>query len=100
MGPFGQSVNEGVGLTTTVRIAKETGGSVHIVSGDALFTDGDVARAKRRDQVQPLEGAWKGVAISATFVCQKLPAIRIDQLLPPVEPPKSPENPLVFRFDD
>jgi hypothetical protein len=100
IGPFGESVNEGVGLTTTVRIAKETGGSVHIVSGDAIFTDGKVTGVKRRDQVQPLDGAWNGVAISATFVCQKLPAIRIDQLLPPVEPPKSLETPLVFRFDD
>lgn len=100
IGPFGESVNEGVGLTTTVRIAKETGGSVHIVSGDAIFTDGEVTGVKRRDQVRPLDGAWNGVAISATFVCQKLPAIRIDQLLPPVEPPKSLETPLVFRFDD
>ena len=40
IGPFGESVNEGVGLTTTVRIAKATGGDVHIVSGDTLFLDG------------------------------------------------------------
>ena len=100
MGPFGESVNEGVGLTTTVRIAKATGGSVHIVSGDAMFTDGELPSVKRRHQVQPLVGRWNGVAISATFVCQKLPAIRIDELLPPVERPKSLENPVVFRFDD
>lgn len=100
MGPFGQSVNEGVGLTTTVRIAKETGGSVYIVSGDAIFTDGKFTGVKRRDQVQPMSGVWNGVAISATFVCQKLPAIRIAQLLPPVESAKLRENRLVFRFDD
>ena len=100
IGPFGESVNEGVGLTTTVRIAKATGGSVHIVSGDAIFTEGELSGVKRRDQVQPLGGAWNGVAISATFVCQKLPGIRIDQLLPPVDLPKSSETPVVFRFDD
>jgi hypothetical protein len=100
IGPFGESVNEGVGLTTTVRIAKETGGAVHIVSGDAMFKDGELSSVKRRDQVQALEGKWNGVAISATFACRKLPAIRIDQLLPPVDRPKSLENPVVFRFDD
>jgi hypothetical protein len=100
IGPFGESVNEGVGLTTTVRIAKETGGAVHIVSGDAIFIDSEAVGVKRRDQVQTFDGAWKGVAVSATFVCQKLPSIRIDELLPPIEPSKSLENPLVFRFDD
>jgi signal transduction histidine kinase len=100
IGPFGESVNEGVGLTTTVRIARATGGTVHIVSGDAIYTDSELTGVKRRDQVQPLNGAWSGVAISANFVCQKLPDIRIDQLLPPVEKSKTLENPLVFRFDD
>ena len=100
IGPYGESVNEGVGLTTTVRIAKATGGSIHIVSGNAIFTDGELSSVKRRDQVQALEGAWNGVAISATFVCQKLSEIRIDQLLPPVDQPKSSENPVVFRFED
>lgn len=100
MGPFGESINEGVGLTTTVRIAKETGGLVYIVSGDAMFSDGAVAGVKRRDQFQSLVGAWSGVAISATFVCQKLPAIRIDQLLPPVEKPAFLDSPVVLRFDD
>jgi ABC-type transporter Mla MlaB component len=100
MGPFGGSVNEGVGLTTTVRIAKETGGSVHIASGDALYIDVGQGQTKRRDQLQPIEGVWNGVAISATFLCNKLPAIRIDQLLPPVERQKSSEISVMFRFDD
>jgi signal transduction histidine kinase len=100
IGPFGESVNEGVGLTTTVRIAKQTGGDVYIVSGDALYVDGERSRVKRRDQMQPLAGVWNGVAISATFLCNKLPAIRIDQLLPPVERQKSQETPVMFRFDD
>ena len=100
IGPFGESVNEGVGLTTTVRIAKATGGSVYIASGDAMFMDVELSSVKRRDQVQPLTGRWNGVAISATFVCQKLPEIRIEELLPPVEQPKLPTHQVVFRFDD
>lgn len=100
IGPFGESVNEGVGLTTTVRIAKETGGAVYIASGNALYIDGEQSQVKRRDLLQPLEGMWNGVAISATFLCNKLPTIRIDQLLPPVERQKSLETPVMFRFDD
>lgn len=100
VGPFGESVNEGVGLTTTVLIAKATGGDVHIVSGDALLLDGSASVTKRRDQVQALTGRWDGVAISATFICQKLPLIHIADLLPPVEPAKRAKTPVVLRFDD
>ena len=100
IGPFGESVNEGVGLTTAVRISKATGGDVHIVSGDALFLDGGVATAKRQDQVQALQRYWDGVAISATFICQKLPHINIPDLLPPVEPAKQAKTPIALRFND
>lgn len=100
IGPFGESVNEGVGLTTTVRIAKATGGNVHIVSGDALFLEGGIAAAKRQDQVRALQGNWDGVAISATFICQKLPSINIPDLLPPVEPAKQAKTLVALRFDD
>lgn len=100
MGPFGESVNEGVGLTTTVLIAKATGGDVHIVSGDALLLDGGAAATKRRDQVRALTGEWTGVAISATFICQKLPSISIPDLLPPVVAAKQVKSPVALRFDD
>ena len=100
MGPFGESVNEGVGLTTTVLIAKATGGDVHIISGDAVLTEGSVAAEKRRDQVRALQGQWDGVAISATFICQKLPLINIADLLPQVMVTKQVKTPVVLRFDD
>jgi anti-anti-sigma regulatory factor len=100
IGPFGESVNEGVGLTTTVLIAKATGGDVHIVSGNALLLDGNVAVGKRRDHVQALTGEWTGVAISATFICKKLPFINIPDLLPPVESAKQAKSPVALRFDD
>ena len=100
IGPFGESVNEGVGLTTTVKISSATGGDVHIISGDALFLVGGVATWKRSEQVRPLPGKWDGVAISATFICQKLPLIKIADLLPPAEVAKQVKNPVVLRFDD
>jgi hypothetical protein len=99
IGPFGESVNEGVGLTTTVRISKATGGNVHIVSGDALFLDGGVATGKRQAQVRSLQGNWTGVAISVTFICQKLPSVNIPNLLPPVEVSKPVKTPIALRFD-
>lgn len=100
IGLFGESVNEGVGLTTTVRIAKATGGDVHIVSGDALLLEGGVSAAKRQHQVRALQQNWDGVAISATFICQKLPSINISDLLPPVELTKHAKTPIALRFDD
>lgn len=100
MGPFGESVNEGVGLTTTVLISQATGGEVHLISGDAMLLGGGVAMAKRRDRVQALTGEWNGVAISATFICQKLPFINIPDLLPSVEPAKQAKPPVALRFDD
>ena len=100
VGPFGESVNEGVGLTTAVRISKATGGDVHIVSGDALFLEGGGPAKKRNEQVQRLPGKWDGVAISATFICKKLPSISIPDLLPAVEAAKQAKTPIALRFDD
>ena len=65
-----------------------------------MLTEGSVAAEKRRDQVRALQGQWDGVAISATFICQKLPLIHIADLLPPVEAAKQSKPPLVLRFDD
>jgi|GEM_PF-731685 len=100
IGPFGEIVNEGVGLTTTVLISKATGGDIHIVSGNALLMEGGLASKKRRDQVRTLQGEWGGVAISATFLCQNLPSINIPKLLPPVEPEKHAKPLVALRFDD
>ncbi len=99
IGPFGGSVNQGVGLTTTVRISKETGGTVHIVSGDALFVE-NIATTRRSDQIRVLPGCWDGVAISVTFTGAKLPTVKISDLLPPVEAAKQVKAPVVLRFDE
>jgi hypothetical protein len=99
IGPFGESVNEGVGLTTTVRISKETGGTVHIVSGDAFFSANSAIATRRSDQIKLLPGSWDGVAISMSFTGAKLPAVKISDLLPPVEGAKQVKVPVVLRFD-
>lgn len=81
-GPFAVSVNEGVGLTTTVKIAKASGGQVHIVSGDSLYFDTGKEEIKRNERIRGLTRSWDGVVISATFDRKKLPSVRISDLLP------------------
>jgi hypothetical protein len=94
LGPYGESVNQGVGLTTTARIAKATGGDIHIVSGDALVRENNNPATKRRDRSVSLPAAWNGVAISATFDRAMLPNIRISDLLPKdgIDQPGSPQK--------
>lgn len=100
-GPFLESVNEGVGLTTTVRIAKATSGTVHIVSGDALVLETTTGTLKRRDRATTLPATWEGVAISITFEPARLPGVKVRDHLPPVEGPthKSPSS-VALRFVD
>lgn len=101
IGPYAESVNEGVGLTTTVKIAKATGGAVHIVSGNALVKESSSGPVKRGDRAQLLPASWDGVAISATFEQQLLPNIRIGDLLPEVKHGKKTiPVPVALRFDD
>ena len=76
MGPFAQSENQGVGLTTTRRISEVAGGGMTIVSGNAKF-------ATRGGGAEFKSGAfWPGVAIS--FVCKRnlLPSTNPSALLP------------------
>ena len=76
MGPFAQSENQGVGLTTTRRISEVAGGGMTIVSGNAKF-------ATRGGGAEFKSGAfWPGVAIP--FVCKRnlLPFTNPSALLP------------------
>lgn len=101
IGPYAESINEGVGLTTTVKIAKATGGSVHIVSGNALVTESSLGPIKRGDRAQLLPASWDGVAISATFEQQQLPNVRIGNLFQEVRQGKQTiPVPVALRFDD
>lgn len=73
------SQNQGVGLTTTSRIAEAADGFLVIASGDACLNT-------RTDDAVVFENAtWKGVAISFHCSRDKLPQITIAALLPEVE---------------
>lgn len=73
------SQNQGVGLTTTAKIASAAEGFLVIASGDAWFrTDAGIeARLEK--------SSWKGVAIAFTCKREMLPHIDISKLLPEVE---------------
>lgn len=93
-GPFvayeTDSQNQGVGLTTTARIAEAAGGRLVIASGDAWY-DTESGQARVMEGVR-----WNGVAIA--FACKRdlLPGVNIPALLPTVE-----EDPdLDLSFDD
>ena len=73
------SQNQGVGLTTTARIADAADGFLVIASGDACLN------TKTDDAVIFEEAFWKGVAISFHCNRDKLPQITIAALLPEVE---------------
>lgn len=73
------SVNQGVGLTTTCRIAEHAGGHLVIVSGNAIHdTSG-------RSGLLAGGAAWQGVAIAIECRRDLLPTIRFRELLPPLD---------------
>lgn len=78
--------NQGVGLTTSSRIAGSAAGGLIITSGNGHIGTGNFHNQP------PLhgDGHWNGVAIS--FSCQRhlLPAIRVHELLPPAIPSDYP----------
>lgn len=71
--------NQGVGLTTTARIARSARGWLVIASGDSLLHTNRLNDGGRL----PGDGFWQGVSIG--FHCRRadLPAIRVPALLPP-----------------
>lgn len=82
VGYEGDSQNQGVGLTTTARIAEAADGFLVIASGDACLN------TKTDDAVIKENAPWKGVAISFHCNRDKLPQITIAALLPEVEDAK------------
>lgn len=83
------SVNQGVGLTTTCRIAEHAGGRLVIVSGDAIHsTSGQSGRLTRG-------ATWQGVAIAIELSRARLPGIRFRELLPQLDA----QRPVRLRFE-
>jgi signal transduction histidine kinase len=90
LGVFNDSVNQGVGLTTTSRIAEHAGGRLVVVSGAGYH---DPLGQSRR-----LAGGvrWGGVAIGLECQRDTLMNVRYQDLLPPVEDVPS----LHLRFEE
>jgi len=82
LGLLAESVNQGVGLTTTNRIAERAGGHLYIASGDAIHSATASAHLTG-------EASWQGVAIALECRRQRLPEVRFRDLLPPLEPQPS-----------
>jgi hypothetical protein len=89
LGIRGDSVNQGVGLTTVSRIAARAAGSLVIVSGDGLH---DTAGRSRR-MGQP--SYWQGVGIAMECRRNALNCVNFRELLPSLE--GAPPVPLRFE---
>ncbi len=83
LGVFKDSANEGVGLTTTCRIAEQAGGRMIIISGNG-WND----TSGRSIEMSPASH-WQGVGIAMECSRNLLTNIRYGELLPSldVEPP-------------
>ena len=75
VGLQGESVNQGVGLTTTCRIAEHAGGRMILASGNAMHSTSHYSK------VNP-DAYWQGVAIAMEVKRSKLVGIRFRELLP------------------
>lgn len=73
------SQNQGVGLTTTARIAEAAGGLLVVASGDAWIRTDCGAQEVMEDC------SWKGVAIAFSCHRDKLHLVKISDLLPKAE---------------
>lgn len=82
------SVNQGVGLTTTYRIARAAGGGMTIVSGSGYHNALGVANRLRSPAY------WQGVAISFTVRRSSLPNVVVGEQLPVLDLP-----PVQVRFE-
>lgn len=72
--------NQGVGLTTTMRIANSAKGKLLIASGNAYLET-----AGMRGSILPDGGLWNGVAIALSCRRNALPSVNVRKLLPATE---------------
>lgn len=90
LGVFSDSTNQGIGLTTTARIAEHAGGRLIVVSGagyhDPLGCSRRLANSAR----------WQGVAVALECQRDALLNVRIRELMPPIEG----MPPLHLRFEE
>lgn len=77
MGVFAESENQGVGLTTTNRIAMAALGRLTLVSGSGYYTGGQRGPIRMRGRA-----FWQGVAVSFYVKRAQLPEVIVSNLLP------------------
>lgn len=83
------TVNEGVGLTTVLRIARAADGRVLIVSGDAYHNPATAGGSLTAGTF------WQGVSVALELRRVKLETVRIGRLLPTLE--NMPRVPIRFE---
>ncbi len=84
-----ESVNQGIGLTTTWRMAQITGGRLLLVSGDSFHdTSGKTGEFMGNNH-------WQGVAISLSCKRNRLASVRVRDLMPPIDT----DTPVRLRFE-
>lgn len=79
VGLYDTATNAGIGLTTTYRIARESRGSMLIVSGKSAI------RAVQKHEAQVIDAnlpSWQGVAISLRLERSAMMAINLRDLMP------------------
>lgn len=90
LGVFNDSVNQGIGLTTTARIAEHAGGRLVIVSGAGCHDP--LGQSRRLTN----SARWQGVAVALECQRDALLNVRIRELMPPIEG----MPPLHLRFEE
>lgn len=78
LGLRADSINQGVGLTTSCRIAERAGGSMILASGNAMHSTSNYSGVGT--------GAyWQGVGIAIEVKRSKLAEVRVRELLPTLD---------------
>lgn len=90
LGLSDETVNEGVGLTTVVRIAEHAGGKAMILSGDFMHNT-----AAQTSGLLPEGVSWQGVAVVLEFRRDQLQNVRYRDLLPVIQS----GHPTTLRFE-
>ncbi|MDD4928066.1 MAG: ATP-binding protein [Gallionella sp.] len=78
LGLFTDSVNQGVGLTTSCRIAEHAGGRMILASGNAMHSTTGYSGEKA-------DAYWQGVGIAMEVSRTKLADVRVRELLPSLD---------------
>ncbi len=88
LGVFNDSVNQGVGLTTSCRIAERADGRMILASGNAMHSTSGYSGEKP-------DVYWQGVGIAMEVNRSKLAEVRIQELLPSLDD----IPPVTLRFE-